>query len=140
MQMLHHHRVSLSKHHIADYIAGHSRDNILRVRLLDTALDTTKLHKTITVVLANLSNQTILSHFTKLQSSSNWENHNRKLESALRTSMLIPIFLQNGCSKSQFDNSSLNRTATTDSLLIYFSQCTWLSTLIKSTAFAIVII
>ena len=139
--MLHHHRVSLSKQHIADYIAGHSRDNILRVRLLDTALDTTKVHKTITVVLANLSNQTVLSHFTKLQSSSNW-----KLES-VRPKYKMPenqhayhiFFLQNGCSKSQFDNSSLNRTATTDSLLIYFSQCTWLSTLTKSTTFAIVI-
>ena len=110
-QMLHHHRVSLTKQHIAHFIGGHSRDNILRVCLLDTALDTTKVHKTITVVLANLSNQTVLSHFTKLQSSSNWENHNRKLGLVCPKYKMSEnqhayhiFFLQNGCLKSQFDN------------------------------------
>ena len=83
---------------------------------------------------------------TKVQSFSNWGNHNRKLESVCRrykmpenttgtqTYRSLP---QNGRSKSRFRNFKvvLNSTPTTDFLLIEWSQCTWLSTFIKATAF-----
>ena len=65
-----------------------SRDNILRVRGLETAPDTTKVHKTIIVILCCAgksrqpnSTKPFCCVQTKLKSFSNWENHNRKLES-----------------------------------------------------------
>ena len=65
-----------------------ARDNILRVRGLETALDTTKVHKTIIVMpcCAGKSRQPDSTKpfcyvQTKVQSFSNWENHNRNLES-----------------------------------------------------------
>ena len=67
---------------------GLTRDNILHVRGLETAPDTTKVHKTIIVMpcCAGRSRQPNSTKpfcyvQTKLQSFSNWENHNRKLES-----------------------------------------------------------
>ena len=65
-----------------------TRDNILCVRGLETAPDTTKVHKTIIVILCCAgksrqpnSTKPFCCVQTKLKSFSNWENHNRKLES-----------------------------------------------------------
>ena len=57
-------------------------DNTLRLRGLEMAPDTTKVHKTITVMpcCAGKSNSTFCYVQTTLQSFSNRENHNRKLE------------------------------------------------------------
>ena len=60
------------------------RDNILRLRGLEMAPDTTKVHKTIITMhcCAGKSNSTKTFCYvqTKLQSFSNRENRNRKLE------------------------------------------------------------
>ena len=64
------------------------RDNILRVRGLETAPDTIKMADTIIFMpccagKSRQPNSTIPFRYvqTKLQSFSNWGNHNRKLES-----------------------------------------------------------
>ena len=64
-----------------------SRDNILRVRGLETAPDTIKMAETIIVMpccvgKSRQPNSTIPFCYvqTKLKSFSNWGNHNRKLE------------------------------------------------------------
>ena len=64
------------------------RDNILRVRGLETAPDTIKMAEIIIVMpccdgKSRQPNSTIPFRYvqTKLQSFSNWGNHNRKLES-----------------------------------------------------------
>ena len=129
---------------------GLTRDNILRVRGLETALDTTKVHKTIIVMLADLGNQTVLSLFAMCRLNYNhfqtgrittesWSRFVRGTR-RLRTTPGTHAYRscsQNGHSKSRFSNFKvvLNSTATTDSLLIYLTQCTWLSTFIESTAF-----
>ena len=48
---------------VVQYILGISRDNILHVRGLETAPDTTKSIIVMPVVLADLGNQTVLSVF-----------------------------------------------------------------------------
>ena len=126
-------------------------DNILRVCGLEMTLDTTKVHKAIIVMpcCAGKSRQpNSIRSFCYVQNKlhfSNWENHNRKLESVcLRYKMsenhtwythLLQFFTKWPL-ESRFSNFKvvLNSTATTDSL-IYFTQCTLLSTFIKSTAF-----
>ena len=102
------------------------------------------------VVLANLGNPTVLSLFAMCRLNYNHfrtgrittESWSRSVRGTrcLRTTPGMHAcrnFSQNGRSKSRFSNFKvvLNGTATTDSLLIYFTQCTWLSTFIKSTAF-----
>ena len=64
-----------------------TRDNILRVRGLETAPDTIKMAETVIVMSCCVGksrqpNSTIPFRYvqTKLQSFSNWGNHNRKLE------------------------------------------------------------
>ena len=123
-----------------------TRDNILRVHGLEMALDTTKVH-----VLANLGSQTVLSPFatytlnynhfqtgriTRGWSQSVWGTTD-VWESHLHGAHTYRTFTQNGHSKSWFSNFKvvLNSTATNDVLLIEFTQCTGLSTFIKSTAF-----
>ena len=65
-----------------------ARDNILHVRGLETAPDTIKMAETIIIMpccagKSRQPNSTIPFRYvqTKLQSFSNWGNHNRKLES-----------------------------------------------------------
>ena len=129
----------------------HTRGNILRVRGLEKAPDTTKVHKTLCpVVLANLANQTVLSLFAMCRLNYNHfqtgrittESWSRSVRGTrgLRTTTgthAYRNFSQNDCSKSRFSNFKvvLNSTAATDSLLIYLTQCTWVSTFIKSSAF-----
>ena len=102
------------------------------------------------VVLANLGNQTALRLFaicrlnyndfqTGRTATESWSRSVRGTR-CLRTTPgthAYRNFSQNGHSKSLFSNFKvvLNSIATTDSLLIYLTQCTWLSTFIKSTAF-----
>ena len=102
------------------------------------------------VVLANLGNQTTLRLFamcrlnyndfqTGRTATESWSRSVRRTI-CLRTTPGTHVyrnFSQNGRSKSRFSNFKvvLNSIATADSLLIYFTQCTWLSTFIKSTAF-----
>ena len=108
------------------------------------------------VVLANLGNQTALrlsamcrlnyNHFqTGRTATESWSRSVRGTR-CLRTTPETRSnpgmhtylnFSQNGRSKSRFSNFKvvLNSIAITDSFLIYLTQCTWLSTCIKSTAF-----
>ena len=102
------------------------------------------------VVLAYLGNQTALRLFAMCRLNYNdfqtgrtaTESWSRSVRGTrcLRTTPgthAYRNFSQNGRSKSRFSNFKvvLNSIATTDSLLIYLSQRTWLSTCIKSTAF-----
>ena len=132
-----------------------ARDNILRVRGLETVPDTTKVHKTIIVMLANLGNQTALRLFAMCRLNYNHFQTGRTATESwswsvrgtrcLRTTPgthAYRNFSQNGRSKSRFSNFKviLNSIATTDSLLIYLTQCTWLSTFIKSAKISIIAI
>ena len=101
-------------------------------------------------MLANLGNQTALRLFAMYRLNYNdfqtgrtaTESWSRSVRGTrcLRTTPgthAYRNFSQNDRSKSRFSNFKvvLNSIATTDSLLIYLTQCTWLSTSIKSTAF-----
>ena len=78
---------------------------------------------------------------TKLQSFSNWGDHNRKLESVCPRYKMPEnhtwyawFYTKCPLKLSNF-KVVLNSTSTTGFLLIEWSQCAWLSTFIKATAF-----
>ena len=102
------------------------------------------------VVLANIGNQTVLCLFTMCRLNYNhlqtgrittesWSQSVRSTRCLRNTpgTQTYRSFPQNGRSKSRFRNFkvALNSTPTTDFLLIEWSQCAWLSTYIKGTAF-----
>ena len=103
------------------------------------------------VVMANLGNQTVLYLFAMCRLNYNhfqtggittesWSQSvrgTRCLRNTTGTQLAYRCSPQNGRSKSRFRNFKvvLNSTPTTDFLLIEWSQCAWLSTFIKATAF-----